>query len=79
MAVSHRHKRHWVRHEQVRAEVVDIPSPGHLLVDIEGFLFRVANRSLSNPQEGDILMLQVQAVDPLELRIVGGPGFVRLA
>jgi hypothetical protein len=72
-------KRSWIRDERLRAEVVEIPSPGNLLVDIEGFLFRVANRSVGEPRIGDILQLQVQTVEPLELKIVGGRGFARLA
>lgn len=79
MAAHAERKRRWVRDELLRARVVEIPSPGNLIVDIEGFLFRVANRSLAQPRVGDLLKLQVQAVEPLALKIVGGPGFARLA
>lgn len=72
-------KRAWVRDELLHAKVIEVPSAGYLIVDIDGFLFRVANRSLTQPRIGDRLDLQVQAVEPLELKIVGGPGFARLA
>lgn len=72
-------RRKWVRDEMLRASVVEIPSPGNLIVEIEGFLFRVANRSVAHPVVGDQLRLQVASIDPLELKIVGGNGFARLA
>ncbi|MBX3018363.1 MAG: hypothetical protein KF767_10765 [Bdellovibrionaceae bacterium] len=79
MSAQAERKRRWVRDEMLRARVVEIPSPGNLIVDIEGFLFRVANRSVAQPSVGDVLRLQVQAIEPLELKIVGGAGFARLA
>lgn len=71
-------KRKWLRGESVQAMVVETHDDNNLLVDVDGYLFRVVNRSLSDPQVGDPLFLQVASVDPLELKIVGGRGFTRV-
>lgn len=55
--------------DRVLAEIIEVQSPMHFVVSINGALLRVQNQSSQKLSQGHLITVEVTAIQPLRLRV----------